>query len=110
MVVCYSRPFSGNRGETIPKHFLSINTVPKHLRHLHEELITLRNQLFAHDDYTYRKPKVANWSTPTQKTFPMSFHGYDYNKLDSRFVEIEELVNKVAENLQLEIDKIEKDL
>ncbi len=109
-VVCYSRPFSGNKGEIIPKHFLPKSVVPKLLRPLHDELIALRKQLFAHNDYNYRKPKVTNWSTPAQKAFPMSFRGYDYNKLDSRIVEIEELVDKVSDNLQLEIDKIEKDL
>jgi hypothetical protein len=110
VVVCYSRPFSGNKGKTITKHYLPKSFVPKHLRSFHEELITIRNQLFAHNDYTYRRPKVANWSTPTQKAFPMSFRGYDYDKLDSRIVEIEELVKVVADSLQLEIDSIEKNL
>lgn len=106
IVVSYSRPFSGNKGEDIPMHILTKRIVPKKLRSLHDELINLRNQLFAHTDYTYRRPKVANWSTPEHKWFPMSFRGYDYNKLESRVSEIEELVKSVETNLQSEIDKI----
>ncbi len=110
LVMCYSRPFSGNKGENIPKHSMSESFVPKHLRPLHKELLTVRNQLFAHHDYTYRKPKIANWSTPTRKIFPMSFRGYDCGKLDARLAEIKELVNLVAENLNREIDTLEKNL
>ena len=110
VVVCYSRPFSGNKGTLISKHSLQKSFVPKHLHHFHEELIAVRNQLFAHNDYTYRKPKAANWSSPTQKAFPMSFRGYDYNKLDSRIAEIEVLVKSVADNLQSEINAIEQNL
>jgi hypothetical protein len=73
IVVSYARPFSGNKGETIPKHTLSKKEVPKHLRPLHGELIDLRNQLFAHTDFTYRRPKAVNWSTPGHKWFPMTF-------------------------------------
>ena len=108
IVVSYARPFSGNKGQDIPKHKLTKKVVPRNLRQLHDDLIKLRNQLFAHTDYTYRRPKVANWSTASQKWFPMSFRSYDYAKLDSRVSEIESLVKVVEENLQAEIDKIEE--
>lgn len=110
VVVCYSRPFSGNKGKLISKHSLQRSFVPKHLQHFHEELMAVRNQLFAHNDYTYRKPKVAKWGDSLHKAFPMSFRGYDYNELDSRVAEIEELVKAVADNLQSEIDAIERNL
>jgi hypothetical protein len=107
IIVSYARPFSGNKGQDISKHTLTRRVVPKRLWPLHDELINLRNELFAHTDYTYRRPKVVNWSTASRKWFPMSFRGYDYNKLDSRVSEIESLVKAVEENLQAKIDEIE---
>lgn len=108
IVVSYVRPFSVNKGKLIPKHKLTKKVVPKRLRSLHDGLMDVRNQLFAHTDYRYRKPKVANWSTADRKWFPMSFRGYDYAKLDKRIPQIEKLVNEVENNLQEKIDKIEK--
>lgn len=108
LVVSYSRPFSGNKGKEMRSHVLTKKVVPKELRPLHTELLELRNQLFAHTDYTYRRPKVANWSTDSHKWFPMSFRGYDYNKLDIRLSEIENLLMAVEKNLQAKIDKIEE--
>jgi len=56
IVVSYARPFSGNKGQDIPKHKLTKKVVPRNLCQLHDDLIKLRNQLFAHTDYTYRRP------------------------------------------------------
>ena len=67
IVVSYCRPFSGNKGKKISTHTLNKKVVPKELCILHDELVEIRNQLFAHTDYTYRQPKVANWSTDSQK-------------------------------------------
>jgi hypothetical protein len=108
IVVSYCRPFSGNKGEEILNHTLNKKVVPKELRPLRDELVKLRNQLFAHTDYTYRQPKVADWSTDSYKQFPMSFRGYDYNKLDKRVPEIDKLVVAVEKNFQAKIDKIEE--
>lgn len=110
IVVSYVRPFSTNKGMNIPKHNLTKKLVPKELCPLHDELLNLRNQLFAHTDYQYRRPKAANFSTPARKWFPMSFRGLDYNKIDSRVAEIEHLVAEVEKNLQYEINKIEENL
>ena len=106
LVVTYCRPFSGNKGDEISKHALTKKVVPKDLRRLHDELLNLRNQLFAHTDCTYRRPKVVNWSTDSHKWFPMSFRGFDYNKLDGRVSEIHQLVTAVEKNLQGIIDNI----
>lgn len=107
MVVSYCRPFSGNKGDKILKHKLNKKVVPKDRRPLHDELVNLRNRLFAHTDYTYRQPRVVNCSTETYKCFPMQFRGFDYNKLDMRVSEIEMLVQAVVKNLQARIEKIE---
>lgn len=108
IVVSYARPFTKNKGEKIPKHTLTPKVVPKHLRPLHDELIDARNQLFAHTDYTYRRPKTVNWSTSERKWFPMSFRGYEYDKLDRRVAEIETLIRAVTGNLCREIEQIEE--
>lgn len=106
LVVTYCRPFSGNKGDKIPKHILTKKVVPKDLHSLHDELVNLRNQIFAHTSYIYKRPKVANWSTDAYKWFPMSFRGFDYNKLDSQVSKIGQLVTAVEKNLQEKIDKI----
>jgi len=109
IVVSYSRPFSGNKGVAWKNHTLKKKeVVPKHLRTLHDDLFNARNQLFAHTDFTYRRPKVAKWRMLGRKWFPMAFRGYDYDKLDARVTEIETLVKSVAENLQTEINKMEE--
>lgn len=106
LVVTYCRPFSGNKGNKMTSHVLTTKVVPRDLRALHNELLSLRNQLFAHTDYTYRRPQVANWSTGSHKWFPMSFRGFDYNRLDAQVPEIHELVIVVEKNLQDIIDKL----
>ena len=108
IVVSYARPFSGNKGEKIPKNTLTQKVVPKQLRSFHAELIDARNQLFAHTDFTYRRPKAVNWSTSGRKCFPMSFRSYDYEKLDRRVPEIENLILSVTGNLQSEIERMEE--
>jgi hypothetical protein len=110
LIVSYCRPFSSNKGREIRKHALTKKVVPRELRPLHDELIDLRNQLFAHTDYTYRMPKVLNWSTESYRWFPMQFRGYDYNRLDKRVSEITKLVQAVQGNLQARIDRIEENI
>lgn len=110
LIVTYCRPFSGNKGEHISKHTLTVKVVPKELRSLHNELLDMRNQLFAHTDYTYRQPKVINWSTDTYKWFPLQFRGFDYEKLDRRVSEISKLILAVESNLQKRIDSIEENI
>jgi hypothetical protein len=107
IVVSYTRPFSGNRGENTRNHQLGKRFVPPEFQALHEELLRLRCEQFAHTDRTYYKPKAANWSRLGRKWFPMSFRGYDYSKLDAQVSSIERLVAAVERNLQLEIDAIE---
>jgi hypothetical protein len=110
LIVTYCRPFSGNKGDKIANHKLTIQVVPRELRPLHNELLDFRNQLFAHTDYTYRQPKVVNWSTDTYKWFPMAFRGFDYGKLDNRVSEISNLIQSVEMNLQARINKIEESI
>ena len=110
LIVTYCRPFSGNKGDKITNHKLTIKVVPKELRPLHKELLDYRNQLFAHTDYTYRRPRVVNWSTDTYKWFPMALRSFDYGKLDNRISEISKLIQSVEMNLHSLINKIEESI
>lgn len=107
VIVTYACPFSSNKSDTVKSHSLPLKMVPKEQRDLHNELMEVRNQLFAHSDLVFLDPRVANWSRGNNKCFPMSFKGYDYEKLDARVGEIENLIRGVASNLGNEIDRIE---
>ena len=107
VIVTYGRPFSGNGGVLKTSYRLSLNLVPKDQRDLHDELTRLRNQQFAHSDITYKRPKVADWSSVGRRWFPMSFRGYDFSALDGRVSEIKRLLEGVNMNLQLRIKQFE---
>ena len=108
IVVSYARPFSGNRGDQSHNHSLKKKLVPTEFRALHEELLRLRCQQFAHTDKTYYKPKKVNWSKAGRKWYPISFKGYDYSTLDGQVRKIEQMVKAVERNLQKKIYAIEK--
>ena len=110
VIVTYARPFSGNKGERRSRHKLTRRYVAKKLRPLHDELLAIRNQLFAHTDFTYYRPKFADWSTPENPWFPMSFRGFDYEGLDKRVEEIEALVEDTEQRIDKKIEKIERRL
>jgi hypothetical protein len=110
IIVTYARPFSVNKGKEIKKHKLSLKFVPKQKRKLHDELIDLRNQLFAHTDLPFKNPKVGKWDFGHYKMFPMSFKGFDYKKVHRKIEEITNLINEVHLNLVTEIKDIEKNL
>ena len=110
ITVTYARPFFGNKGDNISNHILSLKFIPSRQRNLHNELMNLRKQLFAHTDLTYRNPRIANWSSGQRRWFPMSFRGYDYSSLDKRMDEIESLISSVQDELRKKIKEIEKQL
>jgi hypothetical protein len=99
VAVTYARPFSVNRGKEISKHQISSKShVPKPNRPLHDELVRLRMEQFAHTDLQYYRPRVAKFSGRTKPWYPMSFKGYDYAGLLGRIAEIEELIVAVEHN------------
>ena len=100
IVVTYARPFSLNKGKEIKKHKLSLKFVPSQKRNLHNELIDLRNQLFAHTDLPYKNPKVGKWDFGHYKMFPMSLKGFDYKKMHRKIDEITNLISMVHQNLK----------
>ncbi len=67
VIVTYSRPFTESKGFNIAKDFCGAKFDDKDMKELHDELLSLRKELFAHTDLTYKNPKVTNWSTDTYK-------------------------------------------
>lgn len=111
IAVTYARPFSINKGEEIRKDRLSSRKhVPKPLRALHEELIRVRMEQFAHTDLKFYRPKVSKFTGTTKPWFPMAFKGYDYAALLRQIPQIEELVREVERSIQTELANYECDL
>lgn len=108
VIVTYSRPFTESKGFNISKDFCGVKFDDPDKKKLHDDLLRLRNELFAHTDLTFRNPKVANWSTDTYKWFPMSVKGFDYKDLESRLPEIKRLVRYVQKQNRLKIAEYEK--
>ena len=111
ITVTYARPFSKNKGKLFPSHTLKANEfVPREARELHNELIDLRNQSFAHTDIPYYNPKVINWSSPGVNWFPMAFRGSKLENLNKKTDDLLYLVKNVQINLQNMIIAIEDEI
>lgn len=93
IVVSYARPFSKNRGRLIRLHRLEADLVPVAMRPLHTELVTLRDQVFAHSDQEFRKPQLARWPRKDgTATYPMGFRNPAYDQLLARMAEVRVMV------------------
>lgn len=103
IAVTYARPFSGNEGDKIPNHRLQKKHIPIRLKHLHEELVRLRKEQFAHTDLKFHRPKVAKFPGTAKPWFPMAFRNYNYDNLLSQLSEIEELIRDVERSIQFEL-------
>lgn len=111
IAVTYARPFSGNNGKHLRSHTLSLrNHVPRLSRELHNELIRLRMEQFAHTDINFYRPKVAKFQGAIAPWFPMAFKGYDYGALLGRLTQIEELIREVGQSIQSELASYERAL
>lgn len=104
ITVTYARPFSMNKGDKITKHVLSAKKyVPKNMKSLHEELLSVRMQQFAHTDLNYYGPTLAKFTGKPRSTFPMALRGHDYAKLLRTLPEIEKLIKAVEYNIHAEL-------
>jgi len=110
IAVSYSRPFAGSKGVEVAKYVLKERFVPRKNLTLHKELIALRNQIFAHTDLTYRKPRVADFSCGNNRWFPMAFKAYDYDGLFAKIEDISGLIKEIQGNLRKEIAQIESNI
>jgi hypothetical protein len=108
-VVTYARPFSGNRAPSGSNDTLSSKHVPTASRPLHQALLDLRDQLFAHTDFEARDPRVARFDTSMGARFPMSFSNPDYLGWLNRLPELNELVEAVDASLAEHIRRIEEE-
>jgi hypothetical protein len=111
IVVTYCRPFTESNGIGINKDFHGVKKFPnEEMKSLHAKLLTLRKELFAHTDLTYKNPKISNWSTDERKWFPMSFKGYDYAQLNTELPNIVKLINFVLMDLKEKLAVYEQNL
>jgi hypothetical protein len=107
LIVSYARPFSGNKGPSGGGHSLSLKYVPAEYRPLHNELLDLRMQVFAHTDFAYHDPRLSKWDTDQGPIFPMSLRRPGYEGLLSRTKRIRELVDFVDAELQKTLRALE---
>ena len=109
VVVTYCRPFTESRGDGINKDFLGVKKFENHnMQLLHERLMELRSQLFAHTDLMFKKPQIANWSKGDKKWFPMAFKNFDYEELERELLNIINLLKYVQKELNKQISEYEK--
>jgi len=113
-VITYARPFSVNRGRYIRRHSLTTNIVPQRSRQLHDALLALRDQAFAHTDHAFRDPKVARFPLGEGRHFyPMSFTNpawdnllRDLHVIEALVTQIESAVNAQVESMNRRFDGI----
>jgi len=104
LTVTYARPFSTNIGR-LGKHNLSVKKhVPKHFKPLHNELVRLRMEQFAHTDMTFYNPRVIKFGP---QLFAMTFKAGGYEALLGKLPEIEELVWLVEGSVNAQISEYE---
>ena len=108
IVVTYARPFTVSKGFEINNHIYGIKFESNEMKSLHNELLTLRNQLFAHTDLSYKNPKVGKWTLEHHIVYPMSFKSLDYNGLNTKINNIKELIEYVRNQLKHKLKDHEK--
>lgn len=109
LIVTYVRPFSTNKGAQ-SKHTLGVKAhVPPLMKTLHEELVRVRMQQFAHTDLTYYSPSTMAFKGANGEfhEYGMMFKGYDYAALLRKLPQIEELIRAVESSVNAEIAKQE---
>lgn len=111
IVISYGRPFSKNKGlsEKTDEHRVDFQK-NKDFEFLHEELLTLRHQLFAHTDLKYKNPKIPTRSKGEHKWYPMSFKQLDYDYLVNNVPEIKKLIEYVQIELRKQLKIHEKSI
>jgi hypothetical protein len=109
IVVSYARPFSGNRGTFLKSHRLPVALVPLSMRGLHEELATLRDQVFAHTDQDFRRPQLARIDrSDGSGWYPMGFRNPSYESLLARTAEIRTMIVALEDLVNGEVRSREK--
>lgn len=107
LVVTYSRPFSSNRGSVSRTHKLDVAVIPAEMRPLHDELLSLRDQAFAHTDREFHGPEIGRYPKSEGAAYFMSFRRPAYEGLNARLDEILGLVVSVEASVNEEIRQME---
>lgn len=110
LIVIYVRPFSSNRGLESKRDKLDTEQhVPMLMKPLHDELVLVRKQQFAHTDLTYYSPEALALKGANGEFhgYAMMFKGYDYAALLNKLPQIEELIRAVESSVNAEIAKQE---
>ncbi|TBN49839.1 hypothetical protein [Pseudomonas sp. BGI-2] len=111
LIVTYVRPFSVNKGRQ-SKHILSVKRhVPASMRSLHDELVRVRMQQFAHTDLTYYSPLTLTFRGPNGEFngYGTMFKGYDYGALLEKLPHIEKLIAAVETSVNAELRREERE-
>ncbi len=105
--VSYCRPFKRSKG-TFPGVLQLDNCfVPSDQMNLHEELIGLRDKVFAHTDIDVRHPVLHCWTRTPNPIFPIQFKGYDYPQLLARLDEMRSLFNGALKLIRVKQAELE---
>lgn len=102
-VICYARPFSGNKG-TGKWRKLEKDFVPRHLLQMHDRLIGLRDTVVAHSDVPEAELVFINLPCKgiSRKS---SVHQYLADKRD----QFENLIRQVRAAVGSELNRLEAD-
>jgi hypothetical protein len=93
--ISYCRPFKRSRGAIKKCLKLDDSFVPPSMIKLHNELLNLRDQVFAHTDIDVRSAVLHYWSRAPKPIFSIQFKGYDYPQFLTRTEEMRTLFNSV---------------
>ena len=107
VVVTYSRPFSGSKRPEGSLHFLSLKFVPRAMRSLHHELVSVRSTLFAHSDLVFHNPELLRDASTPRRVIAMSFSNADYRGLLRKVDAIGSLAEAVETSLWTELRRLE---
>jgi hypothetical protein len=110
LIVTYVRPFSGNQGKGTKHRLKPDGHVPTDMRSLHDELVRVRMQQFAHTDLSYYTPVTMAFrgSNGEFHGYGMMFKGYDYAALLRKLPDIATLIRAVETSVNDELRREEE--
>ena len=107
-VICYAKPFSGNRSISGKKKLrVTESFVPQALSRSHTEVLDLRDKLFAHMDLDRQAPNVTLEERDGEKQMSFSVVGYERVFTDYLLAPLNKLAKIAQSFLHQELKKIE---
>jgi len=108
-VISYGRPFSKNRGIHNTPHRLNTEYVPDKYSQLHDEILRLRDTLFAHSDILEKNPKLALLGD-TRPILAISHNGSYLSEIKESLENMSVLIACVQENIRKRQLVLEKNI